>query len=215
MIMSAIAIAGEGVANRIVAAQVYSAMIQRGGTYPAFVPLIRSTSTLDHEHGTWDDDYLQSGDHLFLEMSGCHWRYHAPAGRLIHIDHASTGADKATNACVEAEEKVVETIKPGVTANEVYQAWKKTIDKHGFEHYHRHHCGYMVGIGYPPSWSGSGVPRSLRNGSDMVLKEGMVFHLLSWLMRTGIGDAFVSDTVVVTKTGCEFLTNAPRELTVR
>jgi len=215
MIMSGIAIAGEQVPNKTVAAQVYAAMIQRGGTYPAFVPLIRSTKTLDHEHGTWDDDVLQNGDHLFLEMSGCHWRYHAPAGRLIHIGQASPGAEKATNVCIEAEHNVVDTIKPGVTANEVYQVWKKTIDKYGFEHYHRHHCGYMVGIGYPPSWSGSGVPRSLRNGSNMILKEGMMFHLLSWLMRTGKGDAFVSDTVVVTKNGCKFLTNAPRELMVR
>ncbi|VEG90215.1 M24 family metallopeptidase [Legionella spiritensis] len=215
MIMSAIAMAGKGVSNKNVAAQAYSAMIQRGGTYPAFTPLIRSTRTLDHEHGTWDDDILQDDDLLFLEMSGCHWRYHAPAGRLIHIGRASAGAEKATNVCVEAEQNVVDTIKPGVTANEVYQVWKKTIDKYGFEHYHRHHCGYMVGIGFPPSWSGSGVPRSLRNGSDMIIKEGMVFHLLSWLMRTGKGDAFVSDSVVVTKNGCEFLTNAPRELMVR
>ena len=215
MIERAIETAGSQVANKAVAEQVYSAMIQQGGTYPAFVPLIRSTRTLDHEHGTWDDDILQQGDHLFLEMSGCHWRYHAPAGRLLHIGEATKGAEKATKVCIEAEQQVVDTIKPGVTANEVYQAWKKTIDKHGFEHYHRHHCGYMVGIGFPPSWSGSGVPRSLRNGSDMVLKEGMVFHLLSWLMRTGMGDAFVSDTVVVTKNGCEFLTNARRELTVK
>lgn len=215
MIMSGVAMAGENVPNKLVAAQVYSTMIQRGGTYPAFVPLIRSTKTLDHEHGTWDDEILQSGDHLFMEMSGCHWRYHAPAGRLIHINHASEGAEDATKVCIEAERRVVDTIKPGVTANEVYQVWKATIDKYGFEHYHRHHCGYMVGIGYPPSWSGSGVPRSLRNGSSMVLKEGMMFHLLSWLMRTGKGDAFVSDTVVVTKDGCEFLTKAPRELMIR
>ncbi|QDP72936.1 aminopeptidase P family protein [Legionella israelensis] len=215
MILSGIAMAGENVPNKNVAAQVFSAMVQRGGTYPAFVPLIRSTRTLNHEHGTWDDDVLQYGDHLFLEMSGCHWRYHAPVGRLIHIGKASSGAEKATKVCVEAEYNVVDTIKPGVTANEVYQVWKKTIDKYGFEHYHRHHCGYMVGIGFPPSWSGSGVPRSLRNGSDMIIKEGMVFHLLSWLMRTGKGDAFVSDSVVVTKNGCEFLTNAPRELMIR
>lgn len=215
MVMSAVAMAGEGVSNRSVAAQVYSAMVQRGGTYPAFVPLIRSTRTINHEHGTWDDDILQNEDRLFLEMSGCHWRYHAPVGRLLHIGKPSAGAEKATNVCVEAQYNVVDTIKPGVTANEVYQAWKKTIDKHGFEHYHRHHCGYMVGIGFPPSWSGSGVPRSLRNGSDMLIKEGMVFHLLSWLMRTGKGDAFVSDSVVVTKNGCEFVTNAPREMIVR
>jgi len=215
MLMSAIAMAGENVPNKNVAAQVFSAMTQRGGTYPAFVPLIRSTHTINHEHGTWNDDVLQRGDHLFLEMSGCHWRYHAPAGRLIYIGKPSQGAEKATKVCIEAEYNVVNTLKPGVTANEIYQVWKKSIDKYGFEHYHRHHCGYMVGIGFPPSWSGSGVPRSLRNGSDMVIKEGMVFHLLSWLMRTGKGDAFVSDSVVITKNGCEFLTNAPRELMIR
>lgn len=215
MVMSAIAMSGDGVPNRTVAAQVYATMIQRGGTYPAFVPLIRSTRTLDHEHGTWDDDVLKVNDLLFLEMSGCYWRYHAPVGRLVHIGKASSGAALATRACVEAEANVVQKIRPGVTADEVYQTWKRTIDKFGFDYYHRHHCGYLVGIGFPPSWSGSGVPRSLRKGSDLVLQQGMVFHLLSWLMRTGQGDAFVSDTVVVTETGCEFLTNAPRELMVR
>ena len=49
----------------------------------------------------------------------------------------------------------------------------------------------------------------------MVLKQGMVFHLMSWLMRTGQGDAFLSDTVVITQGGCEFLTNTPRSLLIR
>lgn len=215
MVMSGIAMAGPGVPNRDVAAQVYSAMVQRGGTYPAFVPLIRSTRTLDHEHGTWDEDVLQDGDLLFLEMSGCHWRYHAPVGRLIYIGKAPEGAERANAACLDALNEVVLAIKPGATADSIYQTWKRTINAAGFEHYHRHHCGYLVGIGFPPSWSGSGVPRSLRRGSQMVIQEGMVFHLLSWLIRTGKGDAFVSDTVAVTKDGCEFLTKAPRELTIR
>jgi Xaa-Pro dipeptidase len=59
------------------------------------------------------------------------------------------------------------------------------------------------------------VPRGLRKGSDMVIEQGLAFHLMSWLMRTGQGDAFLSDTVVVTETGCEFLTGAPRDLIVR
>lgn len=215
MVLSGIAMAGTGVPNQDVAAQVFSAMVQRGGTYPAFVPLIRSTRTLDHEHGTWDDDVLQEGDLLFLEMSGCYWRYHAPVGRLVHIGKASSGTARANTAALAALYDVVEAIKPGVTADSIYQAWKKTIDKSGFEHYHRHHCGYLVGIGFPPSWSGSGVPRSLRRGSQMIIQEGMVFHLLSWLMRTGQGDAFVSDTVAVTRDGCEFLTKAQRDLIIR
>jgi Xaa-Pro dipeptidase len=215
MVMSGVAMAGPGVPNRDVAAIIYHTMIQRGGTYPAFVPLIRSTRTLDHEHGTWDSDKLSSRDLLFLEMSGCFWRYHAPVGRLVHIGEALGGSQRTSEICIEAQLAAADAIRPGVTADSVYQAWKRCIDKAGLDHYHRHHCGYLVGIGFPPSWSGSGVPRGLRKGSDMVIEEGMAFHLMSWLMRTGRGDAFLSDTVVVTASGCEFLTSAPRDLIVR
>jgi Xaa-Pro dipeptidase len=72
-----------------------------------------------------------------------------------------------------------------------------------------------VGIGYPPSWSGSGVPVGLRRSSDLELQPGMVFHLMSWLLRTGKGDSFLSDTAVVTEDGCEVLTKVSRELYVR
>jgi Xaa-Pro dipeptidase len=71
-----------------------------------------------------------------------------------------------------------------------------------------------VGIGFPPSWSGSGVPVGLRADSPMELRPGMVFHLMSWLLRTGQGDSFLSDTVVVTEQGCEVLTTTSRDLTV-
>lgn len=215
MVMAGTAMAGPGVPNRDVAASVYHTMIQRGGTYPAFVPLIRSTRTLDHEHGTWDAENLSARDLLFLEMSGCYWRYHAPVGRLVHIGEAVPGSKRTLAICIDAQLAAADALKPGVTADSVYQAWKRCIDKAGLDHYHRHHCGYLVGIGFPPSWSGSGVPRGLRKGSDMPIREGMAFHLMSWLMRTGQGDAFLSDTVVVTRNGSEFLTHAPRDIMVR
>lgn len=43
----------------------------------------------------------------------------------------------------------------------------------------------------------------------------MVFHLMSWLLRSGHGDAFLSDTIVVTDNGCEFLTTVNPHVTVR
>jgi Xaa-Pro dipeptidase len=49
----------------------------------------------------------------------------------------------------------------------------------------------------------------------MKLETGMVFHLMSWLLRTGKGDSFLSDTVVVTKDGCEWLTSVTRKVYAR
>jgi Xaa-Pro dipeptidase len=215
MLLSAIAAAGPGVPERDVMAAVYDVMFRRGGTYPGFVPLIRSTRTLAHEHGTWTEGIIRSRDILFVELSGCVRRYHAPAGRLLFIGRAPARSEKMQRLCHDAMQNAARAIGPGAVADDVYRAWQETIDRAGLAGYTRHHCGYAVGIGFPPSWSGGGTPRGLRQGSKMQLEAGMVFHLMSWLLRTGRGDSFLSDTVVVTDDGCEFLTTASHELTIR
>lgn len=215
MIMTGTAVAGAGVPKGDVVASIYQVMFQRGGTYPALVPLVRSTRTLEHEHGTWDELRLSKQDVLFLEMSGCHLRYHAPVGRLVHIGKLPPKSARIQNVCHDALLAAKDALRPGVTADSVYRAWKRTVDRAGLSHYHRHHCGYVTGIGFPPSWSGGGVPRGLRADSSLEIQPGMVFHLMSWLLRTGKGDGFLSDTVIVTDRGAEFVTNAPRTPVVR
>lgn len=212
MMLSAMAAAGEGVPTHDVMAAIYDSMFRRGGTYPGFVPLVRTTRTLSHEHGTWQSGELQRGDLLFLEMAGCVRRYHAPLGRLLFLGEPPDGARRMLDVCRRAQDAAAETLGPGARAREVYAAWQGVVDDAGLDGYHRHHCGYSVGIGYPPSWSGSGVPVGLRASSDLELRSGMVFHLMSWLLRTGRGDAFLSDTVLVTDDGCEFLTRVSRDL---
>lgn len=215
MMLSAIAAAGADVNAREIMASIYDAMFRRGGTYPGFVPLVRSNRNLEHEHGTWDDQVLEPGELLFLEMAGCVRRYHAPLGRLVFIEQAPPGSEAINDVCGEAMEAAAGAICHGARAGDVYEHWQGVLDRHGLSHYTRHHCGYTVGIGYPPSWSGPGVPLGLRRDSDMVLKSGMVFHLMSWLLQSGRGDAFLSDTIVVTETGCEFLTTVSRDVIVR
>ncbi|MEZ4240961.1 MAG: Xaa-Pro peptidase family protein [Myxococcota bacterium] len=215
MMLAAIAAAGPGVATHDVMGAIYDTMFRRGGTYPGFVPLVRSTRTIEHEHGTWQDDRLSSRDLLFLEMAGCVRRYHAPMGRLVFVGKAPRKAEAINAVCRGAMETAAKEIGPGVKAGQVYRVWQERLDRAGLSGYARHHCGYSVGIGFPPSWSGSGVPVGLRNGSEMVLREGMVFHLMSWLLRTAKGDSFLSDTIVVTRNGSEFLTTVDRGVLVR
>lgn len=215
MMLAAIAAAGPGMYTRDVMAALYDAMFRRGGTYPGFIPLVRTTRTLEHEHGTWQEGRLIKGDILFLEMAGCVRRYHAPIGRLVFVGKAPRHAYDMQQVCLDAMHRAAERVGPGVTAGEVYRAWQECVDAAGLTAYRRHHCGYSVGIGFPPSWSGSGPPQGLRSDSSLEIRPGMVFHLMSWLLRTGRGDSFLSDTIVVTNNGCEFLTSASRDVSVR
>ncbi len=68
------------------------------------------------------------------------------------------------------------------------------------------HCGYLVGIGFPPSWTGGGMATGLAPNSRMELKAAMLFHLHSWFTDTDCADYFISNTATLTDTGCEILT---------
>jgi len=198
-----------GATERQVAAACHKAMIEAGGSFPGFGPFIRSTRRLGEEHTTWSDAVLAEGDAVFLELSGCVGRYHAPLGRLVHVGRLPEGTAEMAAVCREAFAAVLAALRPGALAREVYAAWQAVVDRAGLGHYRRHHCGYAVGIGVPPSWTGGNSVTGLRGDSDMALRAGMTFHILSWLMGTGRGDYFVSDTVLLGAAGAEVLTRTP------
>ena len=212
MMTAAINTTRAGVNEWDIAAEVHRTMILAGGEPPGFGPFIRSTRRLGEEHCTWTSHVLTAGEALFVELSGCVRRYHAPMGRLIFIGAAPPETHDIEQVCLEAFARVVKAIQPGIKAREVYRAWQARVDEAGLAHYRRHHCGYLMGIGFPPSWVGGSEVVGLRPDSEVELRPGMTFHLMSWLMGSGRGDYFVSDAALLTEHGCEVLTTVPQHL---
>lgn len=207
--------AAAGVNEKEVAAAAYREMIRAGGEYPGFVPLIRSSETLMEEHSTWRDRELESGEKLFIELSGAAARYHAPLTRMVYLGEIEPGADRARALALAAFEAVVEALRPGARTGEVYDAWQAVVDD-GLGHHElqRHHCGYSVGIGFPPSWVGSSTVLGIRRGGMVEVKERMTFHVLSWITDPDVGDYFVSDTVVVGADRSRVVTTSPHPLVI-
>jgi Xaa-Pro dipeptidase len=191
------------------------AVMTEQGTYPGFGPFIRSTERLGEEHTTWSRKRISRGDSVFFELSGCIARYHAPLGRLVFVGKAPGTAHAMASITRDAFDAVVEALADGVLARDVYAAWQRVVDSAGLAHYRRHHCGYLVGIGMPPTWTGGNKVLGLRHDSDVMIRTGMSFHVLSWLMGTGRGDFFLSNTVLLGDGGPEVLTRTPMEVIVR
>lgn len=204
--------AGSDVSEREVAAHVYHKMIAAGSEDPGFAPLIRASDALAQEHVTWRDRRLVAGEGLFFELSGSVNRYHAPLSRLVHVNYLPSGVQRTAEIALAGLRAITETLRPGVTAGQVYAAWQEVIDEGlGHHDYRRHHCGYMIGIGFPPSWVGGSAVVGLRARSTLEIQSGMVFHVLSWVLGQQIADYLVSDTALITEDGCELLTSTPRE----
>ena len=205
-----------GVNEREVVVATQGAMIGAGGTYPAFVPFIRTNEAIPLGHAAWRDRVLREDDTLFIELAGCVRRYHAPTTRQIYLGRAPARTVQAEPVALEAFQTAVSALRPGAVSGDVYAAWQGVIDRAlGRPGPHHPHCGYTLGIGFPPSWVGGSVVVGMRPKGTIAIREGMVVHLITSLNESDVGDYEMSDTVVVTATGCEILTSTPRGVTVR
>ncbi|KZY35833.1 creatininase [Roseovarius sp. HI0049] len=197
----------DGAHETDVAANCLAAMTRAGGTPPGFGPFLRPAARMAEEHTSWGD-----GKHhqtVFLEVAGCVARYNAPMGRLVHIGYISEEDAEMAELSIRAFHATLDALKPGVTARDVYNGWQSVVDAAGLPNYRRHHCGYLVGIGFPPSWTGGPRVTGLRHDSDLEMKVGMTFHLMSWFTETGRGNYFVSNTVLLGPDGAEVLNSTP------
>lgn len=200
--------AGVAVPERAVASAVHGAMYRAGGQQPGFAPLIRPLRMLDQEHVSWGDRELVEGSGLFLELSGCVDRYHAPLSRTIYIGHIEPAAEEAHARALAGLAAARAALRPGVLTGTVYAAWQRAVGAPGAAAL-RHHCGYLVGIGFPPSWVGGGEVLGIRPDGQTPVAAGMTFHLMSWVTQP-VGHV-VSDTALVTEHGAELLTTVGRE----
>jgi ectoine hydrolase len=110
-------------------------------------------------------------------------------------------------AVLEGMEAVVERIRPGVSAEDVHEAWQAIIGRYGLKKESR--IGYAMGIGYPPDWGEHTI--SLRPGDRSVLDPGNTVHCILGMWMEGWG-LEVSETILVSEQGAECLTQFPREL---
>ena len=191
-------------------------MILAGSEYPGFGPFIRPTSRLGEEHTTWRGERFRDGDAVFLELAGAFRKYQAPMGRLVYVGHAPAGAEASARLAIDGMEAICAAIRPGARAGAVYRAWHEVAAAADLADYHRHHCGYLVSIGFPPSWTGGSKVVGLAPGSELELKVGMTFHAHSWFTNTEVVDYFISNTVLLGEDGAEVLTcETPQTLIVR
>jgi len=207
---AALATAAPGKTENDLAAEVYGATLRHGSEYPGSPPYVVSGERSGLPHGTWEGRLLRDGDIVFLEHSGCVKRYSAAMMRTCFLGSAPDVVRRTADVILAGLDKAIETIRPGVTSGEVDAACRQTILDAGFADY-THETGYSIGVCYPPGWNESHI-MNLHPGDDTVLAPNMVFHLVPSLIIPEMnGHVGFSDTVVVTETGREVLTNTEVE----
>lgn len=198
--------------NDFVAAMMEAA-ISAGSEYVGMEPLASSGFRTGIPHGTWRRRKLGENDPAFLELAGCHDRYHAALMRSAWVGKPDPEAAAMNDTCQEALQAALDQVKPGATCEAVHNACQAIIDRDGFTENFKKRTGYSIGVSFAPDW-GEGGLLSLFTGVTRELEPGMVFHIPPALRRYGVFTVGVSETVIVTEDGHRTLSSVPRELLI-
>ncbi len=203
-----------GVRQNEAAANVYHTQIygteEYGGDYTAIVPLMPTGIRTSTPHLSWTDEPYRDGDTVILELAACYRRYHCPLSRTMVLGEPTQTVKDLASVVAEGLTNALDSIKPGVTCEEVERVWANSIAKSGFIKDSR--IGYAMGLNYPPDWGEHTA--SFRPGDKTILEPNMTFHMIPgiWLDDCGID---ISESFRVTETGIELFTNYPRKLLVK
>ena len=211
-LQAAIDAVAPGKTENDLAAAMFRANIAEGGEYLGHPPLVVAGETTALCFAMWRRRNIRRGDVVLLESSGCIDRYHAVLSRPVVVGRPEPRHREAADALQRVLETAIEAIEPGRTAAEVDERCRRVLGQRGLGAYFKSRSAYGIGIGFPPNWS-EGHLYAIRPGDPLVLEPNMTFHVIPSLFLEDFGMCF-SDSVRVTETGCELLTNFPRKLFV-
>ncbi len=177
-------------------------------------PFVLSGERTCLPHGTWRGRRIQTGDHVYFEVSAAKFRYSVALMRCVSLGEPSPRVRALADAVIGGREAGMAAVEPGVSCEAVDAACRGVIERAGPGKCFTQRTGYSIGVNFPPDW-GEGEILSLRRGEPIPLELNMTFHMVPLcLIYRELGVGF-SATVRVTETGCEELTSLPRTLVVK
>lgn len=125
--------------------------------------------------------------------------------RMFFIKEVSDEAARVQQAAIAAQQAAIAAIRPGVTAESIAEAADEVYRAGGYVTGYR--TGRSIGMAYLES-------PELKPGDKTILQPGMTFAVDGGISVDGKLGGRIGDSIVVTDTGYEYLTDYPRELLV-
>ncbi len=205
----AVGMACAGVNENRIAGAVWNTLVSQGSEFPGLPPFIVSGPRTSLGHATWGGHVLREGDPVVFEIPGVVNRYVAPLFRSGSVGEPPVEMRRLEAAVIESLNLLIAEIRPGRTAEDVHRMSVASFSRHGYTVAHR--SGYSVGVNYAPDW-GEGNLFSIVDGESRPFEAGMVFHLVPGIYVPPDFVVVISETVIVTASGVEVVTDYPRQL---
>lgn len=196
-----------GVPECDVAFDVEMAMKKRGAEGLSFDIIVASGKRAALPHGKASDKKIKKHEMVIVDLGAKHQGYNSDETCTFVVGRPSKEQKKIYQVVKDAHDKAIEVVEPGVKASLIDFAARDFIKQAGYGKYFGHGTGHGVGLAVH-EWP------NISPYNNQAVEEGMVFTIEPGIYIPGWGGVRIEDMVLVTKNGCEVLTEISKEMMV-
>lgn len=178
-----------------------------GATGVSFETIVASGVRSAMPHGVASEKLIETGDFVTIDF-GCYYEgYVSDMTRTIAIGEPDAKLKEIYAITLEAQLKVIEAAKPGITGIELDAIARDHIASYGYGEAFGHSTGHGIGL---EIHEGPNVSKLAKKK----FVEGNVITNEPGIYLPGIGGVRIEDDLVITESGNEVIVHSPKELIV-
>lgn len=173
----------------------------------SFSPIVAYGKNAANPHHVPTYTKLKNNELVIVDM-GCVKNYYcSDMTRTFSYGKPDKEMEKIYSIVKKANEKAIETVKPGALYSDVDKIAREIITESGYGKYFTHRTGHSIGIDVHE-------PPNVSDDNKMVLEPGMIFSIEPGIYLPNKGGVRIEDLVIVTNSGVEVLNFYSKDLEI-
>ncbi len=196
-----------GVTERFLAARLTFLMLSGGAENVSFDPIALSGARTSMPHGVPSDKAIEDGDFVTMDFGALYRGYCSDMTRTVAVGHATDRMREVYDTVRRAQEAGIAAARAGVTGKDVDAAARAVIERAGFGPYFSHSFGHGLGVEIHE-------PPNAAPASETPFPAGAVISAEPGIYLPGQFGVRIEDVLILRETGCEDITQAPKDLLI-
>ena len=174
----------------------------------AFETIAVSGKNSSMPHGVPTDKKVENGDFITLDFGAVINGYCSDMTRTVAVGFATDEMKRVYNTVLQAQQKVIDTVKAGILCSDADKAARSIIEAAGYGEYFSHSTGHGVGLEIHE------MPTLSENAGDIKLRAGQIVTDEPGIYIPEKFGVRIEDMLLIQKNGCKNLTKAEKHLII-
>jgi Xaa-Pro aminopeptidase len=190
-----------------IALELEFSMRRNGADAISFDTIVASGDRSALPHGKSSAKRINEGDFVIIDFGVRYRGYYSDETCTFFCGKPNRRQKEVYQIVKDAHDRTIASVRPGRKAMELDAIARGWIEGAGYGSYFGHMTGHGVGLAVHEN-------PIIGPESKDVIEEGMIFTIEPGIYIPGWGGVRIEDMVLVTKDGCEILTNVSKEMEI-